>query len=149
MEKEATRISLSTMASYGMGKYLAEFLTGAFGAVVYKFYETEIGLSALYAAIATILYSLWNAVNDPLLGYLTNKTAPFASKFGRRFVWIIIGLILTSVSFILIFSVPSSWVEQVKTSPLPVFFWMVITIFIFNTLYQKVFNRILSTLNIP
>ena len=136
MKKEATRISLSTMASYGMGKYLAEFLTGAFGAVVYKFYETEIGLPALYAAIATILYSLWNAVNDPLLGYLTNKTAPLASKFGRRFVWIIIGLILTSISFILIFSVPSSWIEQVKTSPLPVFFWMVITIFVFDASYS-------------
>ncbi|NCB01132.1 MAG: MFS transporter [Spirochaetia bacterium] len=124
------------MASYGVGKYLAEFLTGAFGAVVYKFYETEVGLSALYAAIATILYSLWNAVNDPLLGYLTNKTAPFAAKFGRRFVWIIIGLILTSFSFILIFSVPTTWITNVKSAPLPVFFWMVLTICLFDASYS-------------
>ena len=48
--KQKEDIGLLTMASYGMGKYLAEFLTGAFGAVVYKFYETEIGLAPLYAA---------------------------------------------------------------------------------------------------
>ncbi len=136
MKKENGHISTRTMASYGMGKYLAEFLTGAFGAVVYKFYETEIGLPALYAAIATILYSLWNAVNDPLLGYLTNKTAPLASRFGRRFVWIIIGLILTSFSFILIFSVPPSWIVNAKKTPLPIFFWMVITICLFDASYS-------------
>ena len=136
MKKKESHIGITTMASYGVGKYLAEFLTGAFGAVVYKFYETEIGLPALYVAIATILYSLWNAINDPLLGYLTNKSAPLAAKFGRRFVWIIIGLILTSISFIFIFSVPSSWIMNVKSSPLPVFFWMVITICIFDASYS-------------
>ena len=136
MKKKESHIGITTMASYGVGKYLAEFLTGAFGAVVYKFYETEIGLPALYVAIATILYSLWNAINDPLLGYLTNKSAPLAAKFGRRFVWIIIGLILTSISFIFIFSVPSSWILNVKSSPLPVFFWMVITICIFDASYS-------------
>ncbi len=52
------------MVSYGMGKFIAEFLTGAFGSIVFMFYETEVGLSAGYAALATILYSLWNAIND-------------------------------------------------------------------------------------
>ena len=76
--------TIGMMASFGMGKFLAEFLTGAFGAVVFKFYETEIGLAAGYAAIATILYSLWNAVNDPIIGYVTNLAAPFSKRLGRR-----------------------------------------------------------------
>ncbi len=135
MEKRE-HINVLTMASYGMGKYLAEFLTGAFGAVVYKFYETEIGLAPLYAALATILYSVWNAVNDPLIGYLTNKGAPFSSKLGRRFPWIIIGLVISAASFLLIFSVPSSFIEEVRSNPFPVFLWMVVTICLFDTSYS-------------
>jgi GPH family glycoside/pentoside/hexuronide:cation symporter len=122
------------MVSYGMGKFIAEFLTGAFGSIVFMFYETEVGLSGAYAALATIIYSVWNAVNDPIIGYITNKGAPFSKRLGRRFPWIILGLVLSSVAFILIFSVPISW--DAKSRPLPVFFWMVITICLYDGLYS-------------
>ena len=130
------KINSGIMASYGVGKFLAEFLNGAFGAVVFKFYETEIGLSAGYAAVATILYSLWNAINDPVIGYVTNRKAPFSHKFGRRFPWIIIGLFTSALFFVLIFSVPESWRLEVSSKPLPVFFWMVVTICIFDGCYS-------------
>ncbi len=84
-DKNTTNISTGIMASYGSGKFLAEFFIGAFGALVFKFYETEIGLSAGLSAVAIILYSIWNAVNDPLIGYLTSKPTPFSKKLGRRF----------------------------------------------------------------
>ncbi|WP_422481507.1 MFS transporter [Pleomorphochaeta sp. DL1XJH-081] len=131
-----SKISSGVMASYGVGKFLAEFLTGAFGAVVFKFYETEIGLSAGYAALATILYSLWNAINDPVIGYVTNRKAPFSRIFGRRFPWIIIGLFSSALFFVLIFSVPQSWRLEVSSNPLPVFFWMVVTICLFDGCYS-------------
>ncbi len=134
--KKNEKITVLTMASYGMGKYLAEFLTGAFGAVVYKFYESEIGLAPLYTALATIVYAIWNAVNDPLLGYFTNKGAPFASRLGRRFPWIILGLVISGISFVLIFTLPQSFIDGVKENPLPVFLWMVITICLFDTSYS-------------
>ncbi|ADY13902.1 MFS transporter [Sphaerochaeta globosa] len=122
------------MVSYGMGKFIAEFLTGAFGSIVFMFYETEVGLAGGYAALATIIYSVWNAVNDPIIGYVTNKTALFSKKFGRRFVWIIGGLILCSLAFISIFSVPTLW--DAKKQPLPVFLWMVLSICLYDGLYS-------------
>jgi GPH family glycoside/pentoside/hexuronide:cation symporter len=122
------------MASYGFGKYIAEFLTGAFGAIVFMFYETEVGLAAGYAATATVIYSLWNAFNDPIIGYATNKFAPFSKKYGRRFPWIVIGLVLCSLAFLLIFSVPTDW--DAKTNPLPVFLWMVLSICLYDGLYS-------------
>lgn len=122
------------MVSYGMGKFIAEFLTGAFGSIVFMFYETEVGLAGAYAALATVIYSVWNAVNDPIIGYVTNKTAPLAKKFGRRFVWIMGGLVLCSLAFIMIFSVPTTW--DAKKQPLPVFLWMVFTICLYDGLYS-------------
>ncbi len=122
------------MVSYAMGKFIAEFLTGAFGSIVFLYYETEVGLNGAYAALATVLYSLWNAVNDPIIGYLTNKKAPFSKRLGRRFPWIMIGLVCSSLTFLAIFSVPTSW--DAKTNPLPVFLWMVTTICLYDGLYS-------------
>jgi GPH family glycoside/pentoside/hexuronide:cation symporter len=125
---------LPVMASYGMGRFLAEFLTGAFGAIVFKYYETEVGLSAGYAALATIIYSIWNAANDPLIGYITAKPTILSKKLGRRFPWIALGALLCSTSFILIFSVPKSF--DASENPLPVFAWMVVTICLYDGLYS-------------
>ncbi len=122
------------MSSYGGGRFLAEFLTGAFAAIVFKFYETEVGLSAGLAAIATIIYSIWNAVNDPLIGHITSRPTFLSKKLGRRFPWILIGTVLCAVSFVLIFSIPKSF--NAKENPLPVFIWMVVSICLYDGLYS-------------
>lgn len=124
----------AVMASYGMGKFLAEFLTGAYGAIVFYYYENEIGLAAGFAAVATILYSLWNAVNDPIMGFFTNKNAPFAKRFGRRTPWIVLGLILCAIVFVFIFAVPSDW--DGKLQPFGVFLWMLLAICLFDAFYS-------------
>ncbi len=133
-ENSKNRISTSVMASYGSGKFLAEFFIGAFGALVFKFYETEIGLSAGLSAVAIILYSIWNAVNDPLIGYLTSKPTPFSNKLGRRFPWIFMGSVLWGFSFVLIFAVPKSL--NPETDSLLIFFWMLGSICLFDTFFS-------------
>lgn len=122
------------MASYGVGKFLAEFLTGIFGAVVYMFYETEVGLAAGYVAIATIIYALWNAINDPLVGYITEKIRPFKNKFGNRYFWIFAGIILCSLFMLLIFCVPKNL--DGKTDSILIFVWMVISVCLYDLMYS-------------
>ena len=61
---EEKRYGVGTMASYGMGKFLAEFLTGAYGAIVYKYYETTVGLgglfvAAVYLTVACLYVFVW------------------------------------------------------------------------------------------
>ena len=128
-----SRTSVGIMASYGMGKYLAEFFTGAFGALVFKYYETEIGLPASYVAVGIILYSVWNAVNDPLIGYITFRPTVLASRLGRRFPWIVAGVFLWVFSFAAIFAVPAGFDAVLR--PLPVLAWMVVTTCLFDTLF--------------
>jgi len=125
---------LTVMSSYGGGRFLPEFLTGAFAAIVFKFYETEGGLSAGLAAAATIIYSIWNAVNDPLIGHITSRPTFLSAKLGRRFPWILLGTVLSALSFVLIFAVPKTL--DAEKQPLPVFLWMVISICLYDTLYS-------------
>lgn len=117
--------STLTMASYGTGKFLGEFLTGAYGLMVYYFFETELGLSGLFVSIATIIYSIWNAINDPLIGYTTGKK-------GKRKNWIVTGLILCSLVYLLIFAVPS----VVASKQGLLFAWMVICVCAYDFCYS-------------
>ena len=124
--------SFLTKASYGTGKFLAEFLTGAYEIMVFYFYESEMHLDALYVTIATVIYSIWNAVNDPLIGYVTGKTSRFTRRFGRHTPWIISGLLLCSLSYAGIFAVP----DWVRTDPIRLFLWMVVFVCLYDGCYS-------------
>ncbi|MFX0062382.1 MAG: MFS transporter [Candidatus Hermodarchaeota archaeon] len=87
--------SLKVMVSYGLGKFHAEFFSQAFGVLVFFYYETEVFLDGMLAAIGFGIYAVWNAFNDPIIGFLTEKRATrFTKRFGRRFPWVIGGIIV-------------------------------------------------------
>lgn len=70
------------------------------------FYEVEIGLPILFFAIAYTIYGIWDAFNDPLVGFLSDKTYFFTKKWGRRFPWIIIGSIPVTILMFFVFAPP-------------------------------------------
>lgn len=123
--------STGVMCSYGMGRFLAEFLTGAYGIMVFYFFEMELKLPAIYPTIATIIYSIWNAVNDPLIGWITGKHT-FLRKYGKRLFWIVLGLVLCSLSFMFIFMVP----ESIYAHKGLVFAWMVVAVCLYDAAYS-------------
>jgi GPH family glycoside/pentoside/hexuronide:cation symporter len=108
MEKTDDMIHTSklNMASYGFGKFLNEFIEMAFTSFYFFFYERAIGLNTVMVGVAFTIYAIWNAVNDPLVGHITNRPFKFTKKWGRRKPWILIGGIPWVLSFILIFTPP-------------------------------------------
>ncbi|MFP6807158.1 MAG: MFS transporter [Pseudomonadales bacterium] len=48
---------------------------------------------------------VWDAVSDPLVGYLSDKTK---SSLGRRRIWLLISIVPISLTFIMVFSPPES-----------------------------------------
>lgn len=119
------------MMSYGVGRFLAEFLTGAYGIMAFFYYEKEMGLPTIYPTVATIIYSIWNAVNDPLIGWITGKK-PILAQYGKRLFWIVFGLLLSSLAFLLIFMVP----EAIYESKVAVFVWMVLAVCLYDAAYS-------------
>ncbi|MHA2397694.1 MAG: MFS transporter [Promethearchaeota archaeon] len=129
-EEILVKHSKLNMASYGCSKFLTEFMEMAFTAWLYYFYVRTIGVDSLIIGMATIIYAIWNAVNDPLVGYLTNRPFKFTKKWGRRFPWIMIGGVAYILSYVLIFTPPSidphsgAWIF---------FIWFIATTCIFDT----------------
>ncbi|MHA2006922.1 MAG: MFS transporter [Promethearchaeota archaeon] len=129
------------MASYGFGKFLTEFVEMAFTGWLYYFYVRTIGVDSLIIGLAVVIYAIWNAINDPLVGYLTNKPFKFTRKWGRRFPWIMIGGVAYLVSYLLVFNPPSidpqsgAWIY---------FVWFIASTAIFDTFNSVFFVNFVS-----
>lgn len=140
MSIDNNKNTTAVMASYGIGRFLAEFMTGAYGLMVFYFFETELRVSGLFVSLATVIYSIWNAVNDPLIGYSTGKDRKITRKYGKRFPWICIGLVLCIIAFIIIFAVPSVFLpvgkEQVNSKSPLIFAWMVVFVCLYDFCYS-------------
>jgi GPH family glycoside/pentoside/hexuronide:cation symporter len=104
---ENIKHSKANMASYGFAKALSQFIGLAFTAFGFYYYESEIGLNVLLVGLGYILYAIYNAVNDPLVGYLSDRPFRFTKRWGRRFPWIIFGGAGWIVSYVLIFMPPN------------------------------------------
>jgi len=73
------------------------------------FYTLSEGLSLGLAGLLLLLYGIWNAINDPLIGYYMDKWK--FRKWGRRVPYIVIGTIPFTFGFILLWWVP--WTDDI------------------------------------
>ena len=116
--------------SNGFGRFNDEFLTMAFGAFVFFFYETEIKLNVWLISLALIIFALYNAVNDPIIGYLTDRPFKFTKKWGRRFPWIMLGGFPWIICYVLLFSPPS---QDPVEGALIIFLWLILATCLYDT----------------
>ena len=80
----------SKMLSYGFGYVVVNYFLYYGLAPLFYFYEVEIGLNVILIGIAFVIFAIWNMINDPLLGYLTERPRKWSRKFGVRAPWIVI-----------------------------------------------------------
>ena len=134
MEKEIETVEIKhskkSMVSYGFGGYISEFFGMAFGAYVFFYYETVIGLNVWLTSIGFIIFALWNAVNDPLIGFLTDRPFKFTKKWGRRLPWVIIGGVPWILSYLLLFTPPD---VDPNSGALILFVWLVVMTCLYDT----------------
>lgn len=98
----------------------------AIGTFIIFFYVDKVGLSPALAAISKALaYGVWNAINDPLAGYLSDRTS---TRWGRRIPYIMIGATLTLIFFILLFSPPVGGRPLADPHNLWIFAYLMLTI---------------------
>jgi len=75
------------------------------GSWLLTFYTIYAGLSLIEFGLLLMFYGIWNAINDPLIGYYMDKLKP---KRGRRVPWIIYGTIPMTIGFMALWWVPYS-----------------------------------------
>jgi len=126
---EESKHSKFTYISYGIGGFVDNFFIAAFSVRIIDFYENELLLGIFWVGLAFLLYGVWNMVNDPLIGWFSDKKLKFTRRLGRRYPFFAIGALSFVWIYLFIFTVPF-------TDQIGMFIWLLIMICIFEFLYS-------------
>jgi len=121
-----SRLSFSYKLVWGVAALGTSVISGTYGALLPIFYQDYLGLSARWISLASFIYAIWNAINDPLFGYITDSTR---SRRGRRIPYMRFTAPFLALTFILVWFAP----QGAKDSTL--FTWMLITMLLYDTAY--------------
>lgn len=91
-----------------LGISISYFAVGFF----FIYYLTDVvGLAPYLAGLAFFVGKLWDGVNDPIMGVLSDRTR---SRYGRKRVYVLFGAVPLALSFMLLWSIPTEagqWVQ--------------------------------------
>ena len=120
------KLSTSYKTIWGIASLGTTLISGTYGALLPIFYQDYLGLSARWIAIASAIYAVWNAINDPLFGYVTDSTR---FKSGRRIPYMRFTAPFLALTFILVWFAPSG------AGDTSLFIWMLVTMLLYDTCY--------------
>lgn len=95
------RVPFGQKAAYGTGTLVLNLLPAALGIFAF-FLITAFGVDPLLAGFLAGVPRLFDAITDPIMGFITDNTK---SKWGRRRPYIVVGAILSGVCFALLWQI--------------------------------------------
>jgi GPH family glycoside/pentoside/hexuronide:cation symporter len=130
------KLDLKTKLAYGAGD-LGPAITANI-AIFYMlvFFTNVAGIPAGLAGSILMIGKIWDAINDPFVGVLTDKTK--SRRWGRRLPWLLYGAIPFGFFFFLQWIVPRFSTEQ-STNIWPLF-WYYVVIGIISQVFYTVVN---------
>ncbi|MBN1267333.1 MAG: MFS transporter [Anaerolineales bacterium] len=118
-------LNKKTKVFYGIGDLGNALVNSAIQFFLMKFYTDAALILPSLAGNALLIGKIWDAVNDPLTGWFTDKTN---SRFGKRRVFMIFGAVPLAISIALLWYVPK--MDRIWT-----FVWIALTFMLFDTLW--------------
>lgn len=100
--KPEDRVPLPQMLVYGAGAFVNNLLAGSIGAMMIVL-NLGLGMNPALVGLLGALPRLFDAITDPLMGYISDNTK---SRWGRRRPYIFVGAILASIVFIGLWQFP-------------------------------------------
>ena len=114
---------------FGLSSFPDQFTYQIFQFLIFTFYFTVVRIPTALMLTAYILWGIWNAINDPVLGALSERTK-HRGKWGKRKFYLMISIIPLCIMMVLLFFVPFS--TNGKTVE---FVYFLITIIVFEFFY--------------
>ncbi|MBE0637440.1 MAG: MFS transporter [Bacteroidales bacterium] len=123
------RVPLIQKAAFGAGNLVNNLLPGSLGVFMF-FLLTAYGMDPFLAGLLGGLPRFFDAITDPIMGYITDNTK---SRFGRRRPYIFIGAILSGILFAVL------WQMNPEDSQMYNFWYFLILSIVYiigNTIYS-------------
>jgi len=103
------KLSLWTKLAYGAGDFGFSFTDTTLGVLFAIFLVDVVGLLPRMAALAVFIGKSWDYVNDPIVGYIADRTR---TRWGRRRPYLLFGFIPFGLAFMMLWWRPpfeSQW----------------------------------------
>jgi GPH family glycoside/pentoside/hexuronide:cation symporter len=123
-EDQMSKNLLNSPLTYALGMLAMMIPVQAFSAFYSYYYVEKLGLGVGLATLARTIYLIWDAVDQPIFGYLSDNTR---TRWGRRKPWIYAAMPLFILTFIMVFAVP----EGMKGNNL--FIWFLTALILYET----------------
>ena len=120
------KLRWTTKIIYGVGDVGNAVVNSAVQFFLMIFYTDGALIAPALVANALLVGKIWDAVNDPLFGWLSDRTT---SRFGKRRVYMIFGALPLAVTIALLWFVPRG------LSDTWIFLWIAFTFILFDTLW--------------
>jgi GPH family glycoside/pentoside/hexuronide:cation symporter len=131
---KAGKLSFSTKLAYGAGD-LGPAIAANLGVFFALYFFTNVaGLSAGLAGSILLIGKIWDGINDPMVGVLSDRTK---NRWGRRLPWMLYGAIPFGIFFFLQWIVPNVSADR-SANNWVLFWYYVIIAILFNTFYTAV-----------
>jgi len=132
-KEDSESYSFKRGASFGTGQIADQAAYQTFTFLVFTFYYAVVQLDMTLIIIGFIIWAVWNSFNDPLLGYLSDRTH---TRFGRRLPYIMISIIPLGIIMFLLFTPPLPIGVENQLGNFAYFLIIIILFEFFYTMYS-------------
>jgi GPH family glycoside/pentoside/hexuronide:cation symporter len=114
---------------FGLSAFPDQLTYQIFQFLIFTFYFTVVKIPLTLMIITYVLWGIWNAINDPMLGALSERTK-HREKWGKRKFYLLISIIPLCITVVLMFYVPFTSSDKMLE-----FIYFLSTIVIFEFFY--------------
>lgn len=134
-QQSGHRLTTATKLAYGAGEFGPALAANLMIFYLLFFLTSVAGIPPALAAFIPMVGKLWDAINDPLIGWLSDRTK---SRYGRRIPWMVIGVVPCAIVFFLHWLVPA----RVEDGGMWFLFWYYVAA-------SFVYNAVSSAITVP
>lgn len=118
--------------AYSIGIIADQIAYQGFTFLIFTFYYAVVQVPVQYITVVFVIWSIYNAFNDPLLGSLSDRTRTKKLFGGRRRPWMIVAAIPLALIMFFLFTPPNNY-ESGSGAWIVVYFLFIICLF--DTIY--------------
>lgn len=132
----SSKLALKTKLAYGAGDLGPAITANISIFFLLVFFTNVAGIPAGLAGSVLLIGKIWDAVNDPFVGMLTDKTK--SRRWGRRLPWMFYGAIPFGIFFFLQWIVPQF--SSDRSTNIWALFWYYVVIGLISQVFYTVVN---------